>query len=88
MSIRAPNTRDVDGLRHVIRPVVRYRYYTDPDDEGEIAAIDRAAFDTNRPILDLSEVRNTDQIEQQHLVRRAIAGSIPLRHPPRVPRTA
>lgn len=65
-------TWNIDGLRHVIRPVVRYRYYTDPDDEGEIAAIDRDAFDTNRPILDLSEIRNTDQIEQEHLVRLGV----------------
>lgn len=62
-------TWDIDGLRHVVRPVVSYRYYTDPDDEGEIAAIDRNAFDTNRPILDLNEIRSTDQIEQEHLVR-------------------
>lgn len=62
-------TWGIDGLRHTIRPVIRYRYYTDPDDEGEIAAIDRKAFDTNRPILDLSEIRNTDQIDQEHLIR-------------------
>ena len=51
------------------RPVLRYRYYSDPDDADEIVAIERQVFDTNRPLLDLSDLRHTDQIEQQHLVR-------------------
>ena len=59
----------VDGLRHLVRPVLRYRYYSDPDDADEIVAIERQVFDTNRPLLDLSDLRHTDQIEQQHLVR-------------------
>lgn len=62
-------TWDIDGLRHIVRPVVRYRYYTDPDSDGEIATIDRDAFDLNRPLLDLSDLRNTDAIEQQNFVR-------------------
>ena len=53
-------TWDIDGLRHIVRPVVRYRYYTDPDSEGEIATIERDAFDLNRPLLDLSDLQNTD----------------------------
>ncbi len=62
-------TWDIDGLRHIVRPVVRYRYYTDPDSEGEIARIDRDAFDLNRPLLDLSDLRNTDVIEEQNFAR-------------------
>lgn len=62
-------TWGVDGLRHQVRPVLRYRYYTEPDEADEIVAIEREVFDTNRPMLDLSELRHTDQIEQQHLVR-------------------
>ena len=65
-------TWDIDGLRHIVRPVVRYRYYTDPDSEGEIATIDRDAFDLNRPLLDLSDLRNTDVIEQQNFVRLGV----------------
>jgi LPS-assembly protein len=62
-------TWDVDGLRHIMRPVVRYRYYSDPDNLNQIAAIDRGVFDLERPLLDLSELRNIDQITEQHLTR-------------------
>lgn len=62
-------TWDVDGLRHIVRPVVRYRYYSDPDDLNQIAAIDREVFDLDRPVLDLSDLRNIDQISEQHLTR-------------------
>ncbi|MFO8027258.1 MAG: LPS assembly protein LptD [Opitutales bacterium] len=65
----ANQTWDVDGLRHIVRPVVRYRYYSDPDDLNEIAAIDRDVFDLERPLLDLSDLRNIDQISEQHLTR-------------------
>jgi LPS-assembly protein len=62
-------TWGVDGLRHILRPVVRYRYYSDPNDLNEIAAIDRDVFDLERPLLDLSDLRNIDQITEQHLTR-------------------
>lgn len=62
-------TWDIDGLRHIARPVVRYRYYTDPDDMNEIAAIDRDVFDLDRPVLDLSSLRNIDQVSERHLAR-------------------
>ncbi|MEM1222369.1 MAG: LPS assembly protein LptD [Verrucomicrobiota bacterium] len=60
---------DIDGLRHIVRPVVRYRYFSDPDTAEEIAAIDRTVFNLNRPILDLSDLRNVDQITETHLAR-------------------
>ncbi|MGC6454993.1 MAG: LPS-assembly protein LptD [Coraliomargaritaceae bacterium] len=59
----------VDGLRHLVRPVMRYRYYSEPDEDDAIVAIEREVFDTNRPVLDLGDLRHTDQIEQQHLLR-------------------
>ncbi|HKK17797.1 MAG TPA: LPS assembly protein LptD [Opitutales bacterium] len=62
-------TWNVDGLRHIVRPVIRYRYYSDPEDLNEIAAIDRDIFDLERPLLDLSELRNIDQISERHLTR-------------------
>lgn len=65
-------TWDIDGLRHVVRPVVRYRYYSDPNEIDEIAAIDRDVFDLERPLLDLSDLRNIDQISQRHLTRFGI----------------
>jgi len=76
LELRAYNSFDtrntiwgVDGLRHIIRPVLRYRYYSDPDDINRIAAIDRDVFELDRPLLDLSDLRNIDQISEQHLTR-------------------
>lgn len=65
-------TSGVDGLRHILRPVLRYRYVSDPDDLNEIAAIDRQVFDLERPVLDLSDLRNVDQIAETHLVRLGV----------------
>ena len=65
-------TWDIDGLRHLVRPVVRYRYYSDPDSINEIAAIDRESFDLDRPLLDLSDLRNVDSLAETHLVRLGV----------------
>lgn len=65
-------TWGIDGLRHLVRPVLRYRYFSDPDDVNEIAAIDREVFDLGRPLLDLSDLRHVDQISETHLVRLGV----------------
>jgi LPS-assembly protein len=65
-------TWDINGLRHLVRPVLRYRYYSDPDALNEIAAIDRTAFDLNRPTLDMSDLRNVDSIPETHLTRLGV----------------
>ncbi|WPJ95799.1 LPS assembly protein LptD [Coraliomargarita algicola] len=65
-------TWGIDGLRHFVRPVLRYRYFSDPDDINEIATIDREVFDLQRPLLDLSDLRNVDQIADTHLVRLGV----------------
>lgn len=65
-------TWGIDGLRHLVRPVLRYRYFSDPDDVNEIAAIDRQVFDLERPVLDLSDLRHVDQISETHLVRLGV----------------
>lgn len=65
-------TLEIDGLRHLVRPVLRYRYFSDPDEVNEIAAIDRQVFDLERPLLDLSDLRNVDQISETHLVRLGV----------------
>lgn len=63
---------DIDGLRHLLRPVLRYRYISDPDAEGEIAPIDRTAFNLNRRLLNLSDLRNIDTITETHLARLGV----------------
>ncbi|MFP4069833.1 MAG: LPS assembly protein LptD [Opitutales bacterium] len=65
-------TWDINGLRHVLRPVLRYRYYSDPDSEGEIAPIEREAFDLARPLLDLSDIRAIDGRTERHLARLGV----------------
>lgn len=65
-------TSGVDGLRHILRPVLRYRYFSDPDDLNQIATIDRQVLDLERPVLDLSDLRNVDQIPEAHLVRLGV----------------
>ena len=55
-----------------MRPALRYRYYSDPNDVNEIAAIDRQVFDLKRPLLDLSDLRNVDQIAKTHLIRLGV----------------
>ena len=62
-----------------MRPVLRYRYFSDPDDVNEIAAIDRQVFDLNRPLLDLSDLRNVDQIAKTHLTRLGVENLIQTR---------
>jgi LPS-assembly protein len=66
------STWGIDGLRHLVRPVLRYRYFSDPDALNEIAQIDRTAFDLSRPLLDLSDLRNVDAIEETHLARLGV----------------
>ena len=65
-------TWDVNGLRHLLRPILRYRYISDPDSDGEIAPIDRTAFNLNRPLLSLSDLRNIDTIAETHLARLGV----------------
>ncbi|MFP4157690.1 MAG: LPS-assembly protein LptD [Opitutales bacterium] len=62
-------TWSIDGLRHMVKPVLRYRYFSDPDDLAESVSIDRQVFDLERPVLDLSDLRNIDQISETHLAR-------------------
>ena len=72
-------TWGINGLRHIVRPVLRYRYFSDPDDVNEIASIDRQVFDLKRPLLDLSDLRNVDQIAKTHLTRLGVENLIQTR---------
>ena len=39
---------------------------------GEVVATDRKVLDFDRPVLNLSDLRNIDKIEQTHLVRMGV----------------
>lgn len=58
----------IEGLRHTLRPVLRYRYFGAPD-HNEAVQIEHQAFDLKRPILDLNEIRHLDDLGETHLVR-------------------
>ncbi|MFP4202940.1 MAG: LPS-assembly protein LptD [Opitutales bacterium] len=65
-------TWEIDGLRHIVKPSLRYRYFSDPDAKDEIAAIERDAFDLQRPVLDLGQRRNVDALREAHLARLGV----------------
>ena len=69
----------VDGLRHVVRPVLRYRYFSDPDTGGEVARVDRRVFATERPVIDLADIRAADTISETHLARLGVENSFQTR---------
>jgi LPS-assembly protein len=59
---------EIEGLRHTLRPVLKYRYLGAPN-KNEAVQIERQAFDLKRPILDLNELRHIDDLGKAHLVR-------------------
>lgn len=63
---------NIDGLRHRVRPVLRYRYLSDPSNDDPVAPVDEQNFDLSRPILDLADQRNIDGIDKRHLVRLGV----------------
>lgn len=61
---------NINGLRHSLKPIIRYRYQQDLDNgHPKIAQIDQTSFNLAPTQLDLAEMRNTDQIVDQHLMR-------------------
>ena len=54
------------------RPTIRYRYVSGADSDDAIAPIDREAFNLNRPLLNLSDLRNIDTLSERHLARLGV----------------
>jgi LPS-assembly protein len=64
---------NINGLRHSLKPVLRYRYQQAlQNNNSKIAQIDQTNFNLAPAQLDLNEMRNTDQIVDQHLMRIGI----------------
>ena len=64
---------NINGLRHSLKPIMRYRYQQDIDgSRPNIAQIDQTNFNLAPSQLDLSDLRNTDQIVDQHIMRIGI----------------
>ncbi len=59
----------INGLRHTLRPIVKYRYYLKDNKNNQIAAIERRAFNLSRPIIDLNDMRYSDTLNPTQLLR-------------------
>lgn len=63
-------TWEIDGLRHVMRPIFQYRYMPGVDSQSaRIPRIDRDIYRDAPSILDLGENRAVDQIYDEHIFR-------------------
>lgn len=63
-------TWDIDGLRHVLRPVLQYRYIPNPTvGNDRIPAIDREIYLSRPTIIDLAENRAIDELYDEHVFR-------------------
>lgn len=61
---------NINDLRHVIRPVVRYRYLPGGKyGESSIIPIDDNVLTTNLPPIDLNNIRFIDDLTDLHVVR-------------------
>lgn len=61
---------EINGLRHRMRPVVQYRYLPGATEGADrIPLIDRDAFLTAPPPIDLSQRRDTDQLQDTQILR-------------------
>ncbi|CAI8272708.1 MAG: LPS-assembly protein LptD [Opitutia bacterium UBA7350] len=59
----------IRGLRHTLRPSLKYRYFSKPDGSSDAIQIERLNHELNRPTLDLTELRSLDQFTETHLIR-------------------
>jgi LPS-assembly protein len=63
----------IQGLRHLLRPVVMYRYIPDAQQGfGKIPVIDQQEFTPYPPIVDLNDTRSTDLLYNTNLVRYGV----------------
>lgn len=63
-------TWNIDGLRHVFRPVLQYRYIPNPTvGARHIPAIDREIYLSRPNIIDLAENRAVDELYDEHVFR-------------------
>jgi LPS-assembly protein len=63
-------TWDINGLQHIFRPVLQYRYIPGAQQgQGLIPAIDTTTFSSYPPILDLNDNRAIDTLTAQNVLR-------------------
>jgi LPS-assembly protein len=60
----------INGLQHVLRPILQYRYIPAADQgQGLIPQIDSYVAPDYPPILDLGDTRNVDQMHSENVLR-------------------
>nr|MDE6432018.1 LPS assembly protein LptD [Opitutales bacterium] len=68
---------EIHGLKHIIQPVIQYRYIPEvKGDAKNFPIIEHDTFDTNIPTIDLSEIRNIDEINPQNMFRLGVKNTI------------
>lgn len=72
----------VTGLRHLLRPVVSYRWFPGGGDQAHrILPVDAVVYSSEAPVLDLAEVRHLDQLEDRHVLRVGLENILQTRAP-------
>lgn len=71
----------IDGLRHVVKPVMQYRYLPGGrSGSDKIIPIDRDVFNTNLPPIDLGNTRNLDDLSDLNVLRIGLENLLQTRH--------
>ena len=66
-------TWEIQGLRHVLRPVLMYRYIPNAQQgTGKIPVIDQDVFSPYPPVVDLNSTRSVDQLYNTNLIRYGV----------------
>lgn len=75
-------TWEINGLRHVLRPVFQYRYIPNPTaGNSRIPAIDREIYLSRPTIIDLYDNRAIDQLYDEHTFRIGLENLLQTRDP-------
>ncbi len=71
------NVWKIHGLKHIIQPIIQYRYIPEvKGDASNYPIIERDSFDTNMPTINLSDIRNIDDIKPQNMFRVGIKNTL------------
>jgi LPS-assembly protein len=66
-------TWGINGLRHLLRPVLMYRYIPDAQQgQGKIPVIDQEVFTPYPPVVDLNTTRSVDLLYNTDLLRYGV----------------
>jgi len=70
----------IDGLRHLMTPVLSYRYIPNGDrDAAFIPPIDRSTFSNYLPVMELGDMRAIDQLQAANVLRFGVHNTLETR---------